>query len=115
MSLIPAVMAVITPILAQGGGCARGGEGEGNMLYSFLPIILIFVIFYFLLIRPQQKRQREHQTMLDRISKGDRVITSGGLYGTVVGVKDNIVVLRVADDVKMEFAKSSVTAIVTKG
>lgn len=96
-------------ILAQGGG------GGGNPFLTFLPIILIFVIFYFLLIRPQQKRQKEHQTMLDRISKGDRVVTSGGMYGTVVGVKDNVVVLRIADDVKVEFAKSSVSGIISKG
>jgi preprotein translocase subunit YajC len=96
-------------ILAQGGG------GGGNPFLTFLPIILIFVIFYFLLIRPQQKRQREHQSMLDRISKGDRVVTSGGMYGTVVGVKDNIVVLRIADDVKVEFTKTSVSGIISKG
>jgi preprotein translocase subunit YajC len=96
-------------ILAQGGG------GGGNPFLTFLPIILIFVIFYFLLIRPQQKRQKEHKTMLDRISKGDRVVTSGGMYGTVVGVKENVVVLRIADDVKVEFAKSSVSGIISKG
>ena len=90
-------------------------DGGGSPFLTFLPIILIFVIFYFLLIRPQQKRQREHQNMLERISKGDRVVTSGGMYGTVVGVKDNIVVLRIADDVKVEFAKSSVSGIVSKG
>ena len=97
-------------ILAQGGG-----GGGSNPFMTFLPIILIFVIFYFLLIRPQQKRQKEHQNMLDRISKGDRVVTSGGMYGTVVGVKDNIVVLRIADEVKVEFSKSSVSGIITKG
>lgn len=91
------------------------GDGGGNPFLTFLPIILIFVIFYFLLIRPQQKRQREHQNMLERMSKGDRVVTSGGMYGTVVGVKDNIVVLRIAEDVKVEFAKSSVSGIVSKG
>jgi preprotein translocase subunit YajC len=97
-------------ILAQGGG-----GGGGNPILTFLPIILIFVIFYFLLIRPQQKRQKEHQNMLDRISKGDRVVTSGGLYGTVVGVKENVVVLKIADEVKAEFAKSSISGIITKG
>jgi preprotein translocase subunit YajC len=100
----------IAGILAQ-----SGGGGGGSSLFTFLPIILIFVIFYFLLIRPQQKRQKEHQSMLDRISKGDRVVTSGGLYGTVVGVKDNIVVLKIAEDVKAEFAKTSISGIITKG
>jgi preprotein translocase subunit YajC len=97
------------------GILAQGGTKSGNAFFQFLPIILIFVIFYFLLIRPQQKRQREHQNMLDRISKGDRVVTSGGLYGTVVGVKDNVVVLKIAEDVKVEMTKASVSGIITKG
>lgn len=96
-------------ILAQGGG------GGSNPILTFLPIILIFVIFYFLLIRPQQRRQKQHQGMLDQISKGDRVVTSGGLHGTVVGVKDNIVVLKIAEEVKAEFSKSSISGIITKG
>jgi len=100
---------------AIAGVLAQGGRGGGNPIITFLPIILIFVIFYFLLIRPQQKRQKEHQSMLDRISKGDRVVTSGGLYGTVVGVKDNMVVLKIAEDVKAEFAKSAISGIITKG
>ena len=77
-------------------------------------IALIFVIFYFLLIRPQQKKQKQHQNMLEAIKKGDRVVTSGGVYGTVIGVKDNIVVLKIADDVKVEFAKSAIASIVSK-
>lgn len=77
-------------------------------------IALIFVIFYFLLIRPQQKKQKQHQNMLESVKKGDRVVTSGGVYGTVVGVKDNVVVLRIAEDVKVEFVKSAISSIVTK-
>lgn len=96
-------------------GILANGGGGGNPILTFLPIILIFVIFYFLLIRPQQRKQKAHQSMLDRISKGDRVVTSGGLYGTVVGVKDNVVVLKIAEDVKAEFAKSSVSGILPKG
>ena len=117
MSLITVALAAIAGMLAQGGGCAPGGEGGGggNTLVGFLPIILIFVIFYFLLIRPQQKRQRDHQNMLDRISKGDHVVTSGGMHGTVVGVKDGVVVLKIAENVKVEFAKSAISAIITKG
>lgn len=96
--------------------CApQGGEGGGGSPLSGLWMIaLIFVIFYFLLIRPQQKKQKQHQNMLGSIKKGDRVVTSGGVYGTVVGVKDNVVVLRIADDVKVEFVKSAISSIVTK-
>jgi preprotein translocase subunit YajC len=103
----------LTNILAQ---CSPQGQegGGGSPLSGLWMIALIFVIFYFLLIRPQQKKQKEHQKMLEAITKGDRVVTSGGLYGTVVGVKDNIVVLRIAEDVKVEFAKSAISSIVSK-
>ncbi len=87
---------------------------QPNPLLSLWPIILIFVIFYFLLIRPQQKRQKEHQKMVESLRKGDRVLTSGGIYGVVVGVKDNVVVLKIAENVKVEFAKSSVSHIVSR-
>jgi preprotein translocase subunit YajC len=72
------------------------------------------VIFYFLLIRPQQKRQKEHQKMLSSINKGDRVVTSGGMYGVVVGLDDQKVVLKIAENVKAEFAKSAIAHIVSK-
>ncbi len=98
------------------GQCApKAGEGGGGSPLSGLWMIaLIFVIFYFLLIRPQQKKQKQHQNMLESIKKGDRVVTSGGMYGTVIGVKDNVVVLKIADEVKVEFAKSAISSIVSK-
>lgn len=87
-------------------------QGGGNMLVSFLPLVLMFVIFYFLLIRPQQKRQKEHQNMLKALKKGDKVATSGGMIGTVWGVDDNKVVLKVGEDeVKLEFEKSAITTV----
>jgi len=93
---------------------AQDGAGAGGLtpiLINLSPFILILLIFYFLLIRPQQKRERERQQMLSRISKGDIVITSGGLIGTVVGVKDPIVVLRIADNVKVEVLKNAITQV----
>jgi preprotein translocase subunit YajC len=69
------------------------------------------LIFYFLLLRPQQKKQKQMQSMLKALKRGDRVLTSGGMYGTVLGIKDDVVVLKIADDVKAEFAKSAVTAV----
>ena len=90
-----------------------GGE-KPNFLVQLAPLILIFVIFYFLLIRPQQKKQKNHQKMLESIRKGDRVVTSGGVYGTVVGVKDNVVVLKIAENVKVEFSKAAISAIVER-
>jgi preprotein translocase subunit YajC len=98
----------IAGLLAQ---CEPQQGGGGSSWSGFVMIALIFVIFYFLLIRPQQRKQKEHQKMVESLKKGDRVITSGGVYGTVVGVKDNIVVLKIAENVKVEFAKSAVSHI----
>jgi preprotein translocase subunit YajC len=94
----------------------RGGQ-EGGGLLVWLPWILIFVIFYFLLIRPQQKRQKEHRTLLDSLRKGDRVVTSSGMFGTIVGIddKENIVVLKVGENVKIEFLKTSIAGRISKG
>jgi preprotein translocase subunit YajC len=91
------------------------GEGGGSALMSFLPIILIIVIFYFLLIRPQQQRQKKHSQMLEAVKKGDRIVTSGGLFATVLNVKEDRVVATIADGVKVEIAKSSISGIVEKG
>lgn len=92
----------------QGGGQAGGAQG---MLGSMLPLILIFVVFYFLLIRPQQKKAKDHKSMLDNIKKGDKVITAGGIYGVVESVGDNTVVLKVAENVKVKFGKSYIAVI----
>ena len=77
-----------------------------------LPILGMLVIFYFLLIRPQQKRQKELQKMISALKKGDRVITASGLYGTVAGLRDDVVVVEIADGVKVEMLKNAVTAVV---
>ncbi len=71
-------------------------------------IAVIMVIFYLLLIRPQARKQREHQKMVDNLTKGDRILTSGGLYANVLNVKDNLIVATIADGVKVELAKSAV-------
>lgn len=113
MFLLASACGSLVTFLAQ---CAPQGEegGGGSPLSGLWMIALIFVIFYFLLIRPQQKKQKQHQNMLGSIKKGDRVVTSGGLYGTVIGVKDNIIVLKIAENVKVEFAKGSISQIVSK-
>lgn len=101
-----------TPAWAQ---TAQGAAPSGSMLTSFLPLILIFVIFYFLLIRPQQKRAKEHRQMLDAIKRGDKVVTSGGIYGVVESVEPNTVVLKVAENVKVKFGKAYIAGIRAKG
>ena len=95
---------------AQSGG-ASSVDPTVAMLVQFGPILLIFVIMYFLLIRPQQQQQKKPQQMLKALKKGDRVVTSGGMMGTVLGVDDAKVVLKVADDGKIEFLKSAVVSV----
>ena len=100
----------ISPAYAQGlGGFDLGGIG------SFLPIILIFVIFWFLLIRPQQKKAKEHREMLGRIRRGDRIVTNGGLIGTVTKVNDGELAVEIAEGVKVAVARPMVADVFTKG
>jgi len=87
--------------------CEQGGS-QSNPLLSFLPLILIFAVFYFLLILPQQRRQKQHQRLLDELKKGDRVVTSSGIYGTIVNVKERTVGLLIADGVKIEIEKVNI-------
>jgi preprotein translocase subunit YajC len=94
------------------------GGGKGDFLGSataFLPIILIFVIFYFLLIRPQQKRQKEHQRMINELKRGDNVITAGGIHGSVVGVAENTATIEIAPNVKIKVTRSSIAAVNNMG
>jgi preprotein translocase subunit YajC len=80
-------------------------------IVSFIPLILIFAVFYFLLIRPQKQKQIEHQNMINNLKKNDEVITAGGIHGTIVNVKDKSVVLRVDENVKIEVEKSSISVV----
>jgi len=82
-------------------------------LAGFLPIIVVFVIFYFLLIRPQQIQQKKRREMLASLKKGDRVISIGGIYGMIKEIKDDIVVLRIADNVNIKIARAGIDRILT--
>jgi preprotein translocase subunit YajC len=75
---------------------------------SFLPLILIFVIFYFLLIRPQQKKVKDHQAYIGALKKGDTIITNGGILGTITGITDTVVTLEIADGVKIKLSRAHV-------
>ena len=93
-----------------------GGEGQSpNPFITFLPFILMIVVVWFLLIRPQRKKQKEHQSMLTQLTKGDRVVTNSGILGTIVGIKDNIVVLKVSEETKIEFLKSAIAGKIDIG
>jgi preprotein translocase subunit YajC len=103
--------------LFGGGGTAASGSPNPSMTFilqiaQFLPII---AIFYLLLIRPQQQQAKKLKAMIAALKKGDKVVTSGGLMGTIVGLDEQKAVLRVADDVKMEFLKSAIVSVVTEG
>lgn len=84
---------------------------EAGMFASFFPLILIFVIFYFLLIRPQQKKMRGHQKLLQGLKKGDRILTNGGIYGTIVNLKGNILEVKIAEEIKIQLARSAVVEV----
>lgn len=88
-----------------------GGSGSQNPLTAFIPLVLIIVVFYFLLIRPQQKQRRQREQLLSAIKRGDRVVTSSGLHGTITGLTEHTVTLRVADQVKLEFDRSAVARV----
>lgn len=82
-----------------------------NPIISLFPIILIFVIFYFMLIRPQKNKEKEHQEMLNRLNKNDEVVTSSGIHGTIVNVKDKTVILRIDENVKIEIEKNCIAYV----
>lgn len=101
----------VSPAFAQ----AAGAPSTGAAFAQFLPIILIFVIFYFLLIRPQQKRMKEHRAMLDALRRGDQVVTAGGIVGKVSKVQeDGMVEVDIADGVKVKVVKSTITSVLNK-
>lgn len=97
-------LAIMTLLLG-----APSGQ-QANPLVLWLPVILIFVIMYLLILRPQARRQKQQQEMLKSLEKNDRVVTSGGVYGVIAGIKEkeNIIILKIADNVKIEVARSSI-------
>ena len=91
-----------------------GGEG-GSGLLSLAPLVIIFVLFYFLLIRPQQKRAKQHKEMVASIKKGDDVATNGGLLGRVIDLDDNFVTLEIAKGVNVKVQRPSIAQMIPKG
>ncbi|MFP3042835.1 preprotein translocase subunit YajC [Treponema primitia] len=95
-------------------GAPQGGEGggPGSMISTFIPFILIIGIFYFLIIRPQNKKQKETQKMLGALKKGDKIVTIGGVHGVIQSVKESSVVLKVDENTKIEFSRSAIATVV---
>lgn len=99
---------LISPAYAQ-------GAAQGDAFGFFLPMIVIFVAFYFLLIRPQQKRQKAHAALVSALATGDEVLTAGGMLGKVTAVSEHYATLHIADNVEIKVQKSTVSAVVPKG
>lgn len=87
-----------------------GGGGGAGFFQAMFPLLLIFIIFYFILIRPQQKKQRTHREMLDALKTGDQIVTVGGMYGTIVDIGETKVKIKIAENVKVEVARSSIAS-----
>ena len=93
---------------------AQDAAAQGGLM-SFLPLIVIFVVFYFMLIRPQMKRSKEHKKLVEQLNKGDEVITNGGLLGRITDVSDAFITLEVADNVQIKLQRQAVANVMPKG
>ena len=94
-------------VLAQ-GGASQGDQPQQPFWVTMAPLILMMVIFYFLLIRPQQKRQKEHQQLIAAVKTGDKIVSSAGIHGIVTNVKESTVIVKIADNVKIEMDRSAI-------
>ncbi len=94
---------------------AQAAAGASNPLFQFLPLVFLLVLFYFMLIRPQMKRGREHKDMLGKLAKGDEVITTGGLAGTVREIGENFVTVEISDGVNVKMQRSAIGSVMPKG
>ena len=104
------------PVLlgAPAGGGAQGGSGGGSMVMTFVTFGLVIVIFYFLIIRPQNKKKKDTENMLKSLQKNDRVVSVGGIRGTVVSVKDDTVIVKADETTKLEFSKSAIAQVLER-
>ena len=90
---------------------AQAAQPPQNLLVTMMPLVFIFIIFYFLLIRPQQKKQKDHEKLVQSVKTGDQVVTSAGIHGTVSNVKEKTVIVKIADNVKVEFDRTAIAFV----
>ncbi|HPO15622.1 MAG TPA: preprotein translocase subunit YajC [Candidatus Hydrogenedentes bacterium] len=110
----PAVQSAVEGA-AEGAAQTSGAAPAASPFGSMLPMIVAFIaIMYFLMIRPQQKREKERKNMLNALAKGDKVVTSGGICGTITEISENHVVVKVDDDVKLQFVRSAIVQVVSR-
>jgi preprotein translocase subunit YajC len=100
---------LVEPAYAMGGG--GGGQADANPIAQLLPFVLMFVVLYMLILRPQMKKQKNQQKMIDELEKGARIVTSGGIHGTITNLKDDVIVVKIADNVRVEMSRSAVSRI----
>jgi preprotein translocase subunit YajC len=108
---------IFTALFAAQQGQAPAGQAmpQGNMLTALIPFVAVFAIFWLLIIRPQQKKQKKHMERVASLKPGDKVVTSGGVFGTVMGVLNDRIELKIAANVKIEVTKGSIGAILSAG
>ena len=94
---------------------AQAGGDAGGSLFSLLPLVVIFVLFYFLLIRPQQKRTKQHKEMVAALAKGEEVVTNGGLLGKVIEVDDNFITVEISSELNVKVQRQAVSQVMPKG
>lgn len=92
----------------------QGGEGGGGLISTLIMFGAIFLIFYFMIIRPQQKRAKERDKLLSNLEKGDKVVTNGGIHGIIAGLEDKTALLQVSDNVKLKIDRSAITTVLPK-
>lgn len=104
-------MFLSTVIMMASGGASQAPQGGASGILSFLPFILIFLVLYFLMIRPQAKRQKEQQKMLTELQQGDEVVTIGGIHGTIAGVRDqdNTLIVKISDNTKVVMDRAAIS------
>jgi preprotein translocase subunit YajC len=107
---------LLMPVMAADAlamGQPAGGEQQGGIAGLFLPLALMFLVLYIFMIRPTQKKQKAKEQMLDALKKGDQIVTSGGILGDVQSVKESTVIVRIADNVKVELQRASVSSVIS--
>lgn len=111
--MLKKLIAIASVALMSAGGCAPGGEGgAGGSPLAFLPFVLIFVLFYFLILRPQQKQSRKRDEMIKGLKRGDNVITSGGIYGKIQNIgEDDVVTLEISKGINIRISRSGIAGL----
>ena len=104
---------IFTGLLSFAQETPAPAQSQGNFITALLPFILVFVIFYLLIIMPSRKKQKRHQDMVGALKPGDKIVTTGGVYGTIMGVKEDRLEVKIAANVKIEITKNSIGAILS--